>query len=412
MPPQRQSHRSTRRRRRSVPSDPSLVTRFFDLPPSYQLMWRMSAPHWHGIARADVFLTPAGPQVCELNSDTPSGEPEAVALNRVVDGAGASGFDDPNCRLGDRVFAMVRAVVPAGAPHDGRNRLPDGDDRRFLGHRSLRAVVRIAWHPSCPWVAVQPAPGWTWRRRAVRGFLLGHLEALQDRLVGRAAHDLAVRVALLRCRPAFGAARPARGRDRARELRGGEPIRCRADPEQANDGFALGGARSILGTRRARSFAVMSRSRRGWKRCATPRLREEQPLWVLKSDYGCEGEEVVIGADTTAAAWADALSDALPTRWIAQRRFQPFRDRGGQSINYGVYLVAGRAAGLFTRLQSGGTDRRATLCTHDREDVMSTSWWRASLRARPLRATAERLVGAAHLDGRRAHRQRLRRCPF
>ena len=93
---------------------------------------------------------------------------------------------------------------------------------------------------------------------------------------------------------------------------------------------------------------------------AAPRLREEQPLWVLKSDYGCEGEEVVIGAETTPAAWADALSDALPTRWIAQRRFQPFRDRGGQSINYGVYLVAGRAAGLFTRLQSGGTDRRAT----------------------------------------------------
>ena len=79
-------------------------------------MWRMSAPHWHGIARADVFLTAAGPQVCELNSDTPSGEPEAVALNRVVDGAGAAGFDDPNCRLGDRVFAMVRAFLPAGHP--------------------------------------------------------------------------------------------------------------------------------------------------------------------------------------------------------------------------------------------------------------------------------------------------------
>ena len=91
--------------------DPALVARFFDLPPSYELMWRMSAPHWHGIARADVFLTAAGPQVCELNSDTPSGEPEAVALNRVVDGAGRLGFDDPNCRLGDRVFAMVRAFA-------------------------------------------------------------------------------------------------------------------------------------------------------------------------------------------------------------------------------------------------------------------------------------------------------------
>ena len=92
--------------------EPELVARFFDLPPSYQAMWRMSAPAWHGIARADVFLTAAGPQVCELNSDTPSGEPEAVALNRIVDGAGAAGFDDPNCRLADRVFAMLASFCP------------------------------------------------------------------------------------------------------------------------------------------------------------------------------------------------------------------------------------------------------------------------------------------------------------
>ena len=37
--------------------DPALRTRFFDLPPAYELMCRMSAPAWHGIARADVFLT-------------------------------------------------------------------------------------------------------------------------------------------------------------------------------------------------------------------------------------------------------------------------------------------------------------------------------------------------------------------
>src|SRR6185312_13715301 len=70
--------------------------------------------------------------------------------------------------------------------------------------------------------------------------------------------------------------------------------------------------------------------------------------------------EVVIGAETTPAAWADALADALPSRWIAQRRFEPLRDRRGRSVNYGVYLVGGRAAGLFTRLQARGTDRTAT----------------------------------------------------
>ena len=90
------------------------------------------------------------------------------------------------------------------------------------------------------------------------------------------------------------------------------------------------------------------------------RLLHQRALWVLKSDYGCEGEEVVIGAETTPADWANALADALPDRWIAQRRFQPVCDQRGRSINYGVYLVGGRAAGLFSRVQSGGTDRTAT----------------------------------------------------
>ncbi|MES1206495.1 MAG: hypothetical protein ABUS79_11200, partial [Pseudomonadota bacterium] len=89
-------------------------------------------------------------------------------------------------------------------------------------------------------------------------------------------------------------------------------------------------------------------------------LLAERERWVLKSDYGCEGEEVVIGAETPPAVWADVVADALPNRWIAQLRFDPLRDRRGRSINYGVYLVGGRAAGLFTRVQAQGTDRHAT----------------------------------------------------
>ncbi len=89
--------------------------------------------------------------------------------------------------------------------------------------------------------------------------------------------------------------------------------------------------------------------------------------WVLKSDYGCEGEEVVIGAETTPAAWADALADALPNRWIAQRRFEPLRDRRGRSINYGVYLVGGRAA-RAVHAPAVGRDRSTRhLRTDDRE---------------------------------------------
>ena len=63
-----------------------------------------------GIARADVFLTEQGPVLCELNCDTPSGEAEAVLLNRTV----APAFPDlcdPNCELGNRFCAMIAAVA-------------------------------------------------------------------------------------------------------------------------------------------------------------------------------------------------------------------------------------------------------------------------------------------------------------
>ncbi len=339
--------------------DPSLVARFFDLPPSYELMWRMSAPHWHGIARADIFLTAAGPQACELNSDTPSGEPEAVALNRVVDGAGASGFDDPNCRLGDRVFAMVRALLPAGAPLTIGIVYPTEmtDDlsvislyARWFESRGARVVLGSPFNlrpdgqggvalfgVSCSVIWRHYKTDWWGERRTIWRSESPYSDAAPlseplDLLAGAIARGRCVVV------NPFGAVLTQNKRMMALLW---EELARFSEP-----------ARRIV--RRYLPFTSRLEA------LAAPRLRAEQPLWVLKSDYGCEGEEVVIGAETTPAAWADALADALPTRWIAQRRFQPLRDRAGQSINYGVYLVGGRAAGLFTRLQSGGTDRRAT----------------------------------------------------
>jgi glutathionylspermidine synthase len=339
--------------------DPSLVARFFDLPPSYQLMWRMSAPHWHGIARADIFLTAAGPQVCELNSDTPSGEPEAVALNRVVDGAGAGGFDDPNCRLGDRVFAMVRALLPAGAPLTIGIVYPTEmtDDlsvislyARWFESRGARVVLGSPFNlrpdgrggvalfgVSCSVIWRHYKTDWWGERRTIWRSESPYSDAAP---LSEPLDLLAGAIARGRCAVVnpFGAVLTQNKRMMALLW---EELERFSEP-----------ARRIV--RRYLPFTARLEA------LAAPRLRAEQPLWVLKSDYGCEGEEVVIGAETTPAAWADALADALPTRWIAQRRFQPFRDRAGQSINYGVYLVGGRAAGLFTRLQSGGTDRRAT----------------------------------------------------
>jgi hypothetical protein len=89
------------------------------------------------------------------------------------------------------------------------------------------------------------------------------------------------------------------------------------------------------------------------------RLRAERERWVLKSDYGCEGAEVILGVDAESAVWEASLAHARPGRWIAQERFTPRRDERGEATNYGVYLIAGRAAGFFARLQRGATDARA-----------------------------------------------------
>jgi hypothetical protein len=92
---------------------------------------------------------------------------------------------------------------------------------------------------------------------------------------------------------------------------------------------------------------------------APARLRAERAAWVLKSDYGCEGDEVVIGAETPPDVWEASLEAAVPGRWVAQRHFRALRGPDGVAANHGVYLVAGEASGLYTRLAVGGTDRHA-----------------------------------------------------
>jgi glutathionylspermidine synthase len=88
-------------------------------------------------------------------------------------------------------------------------------------------------------------------------------------------------------------------------------------------------------------------------------LRAERAAWVIKSDYGAEGDEVLLGRLATDDEWAAALAHAKPGRWIAQRFFEAEVGAAGEVVNHGVYLVAGEAAGIYARAQAGATDDRA-----------------------------------------------------
>jgi len=90
-----------------------------------------------------------------------------------------------------------------------------------------------------------------------------------------------------------------------------------------------------------------------------PSLRQEREAWVLKSDYGCEGEETIVGRAATQAVWEESLAQAVPGRWIAQRCFEPVRDTSGCECNLGVYVIAGAACGLYARRSVGPTDATA-----------------------------------------------------
>jgi glutathionylspermidine synthase len=338
-------------------ADPSLVARYFDLPPSYARMWEASAPAWHGIARADVFLTADGPRVCELNSDTPSGEPEAVTLNQLVDGAGASALDDPNCRLGEAVVEMVEALAPRGPLTVGLVYPTEITEdlsvielyARWFEARGARVVLGSPFNlrpdgrggvamfgQSCSVIWRHYKTDWWGERRTVWRSEDQYADAAP---LSEPLEWLAGAVARGRCvviNP-FGAVLTQNKRMMA--LLWEELPRL---PRWA---------RRLV----RRYLPVTARL----ETLEPARLRAERAQWVLKSDYGCEGEEVVIGAETSAEAWGRALADAIPRRWIAQRRFVAVRGASGEVANYGVYVVGGRAAGLFTRLQVGATDRTA-----------------------------------------------------
>ncbi len=85
----------------------------------------------------------------------------------------------------------------------------------------------------------------------------------------------------------------------------------------------------------------------------------------------------MVGAEVDDGLWAAAVRQAVPQRWIAQERFCPCRDQDGAAVNHGVYLIEGKAAGLFCRIQTTATDRRAVtapvLVARTPENVRSAS---------------------------------------
>lgn len=347
---------------RVVDADDSLLESFFCLTPVQRLMWDAARPFWHGVARADVFFTDEGPAVCELNCDTPTGEPEAVLLNQLVAPA-HPGLLDPNAGLEPRLLAMIEAVtrhtlgddapenlsvglvypteltedlslvrlyrrwferrgwsVAIGSPY---NLERDGDAVTLLGtpcHVLLRHYKTDWWGERSPvWLDEAPFPD----PLPLAGPLY---VALQGELERRCAV----------VNP-FGAVLP-------------QNKRMMAFFWEKLDHFARASQAVI---RRLVPYTCRLEAMH------REQLSAERELWVLKSDYGAEGDEVIIGRVASQAIWDESLRQAAPGRWVAQRYFDAHTTPAGETVNHGVFLVAGEACGLYARVQAGATDTRA-----------------------------------------------------
>ncbi len=373
-----------------VRARPALLDEFFALTPVQKLMWQASAPLWHGIARADVFLRDGDwPAVCEVNCDTPSGLAEAISLSALATPAGtidawgvgelcsprtiAGGFGnpprvpnsiDPNRGLRDAFVATMSRFAARVRADGGGPGLTVGIvyPTELSEDLALIALYR-GWCEARGWDVVLGSPynlqpladdgvalfgrrcdvvlrhyktDWWGERLPVRDdeAPFPDPEPLSQALATLLRAELAGRVAVVN---PFGAVLP-------------QNKRAFAFCWEAIDRFSPA-AQAII-------RAAIPLTRR-LEACDRELLRREREDWVLKTDYGCEGDEVLVGRETPPEMWADWLAHALPHRWVAQRHFESRRDGAGRIANHGVVLAAGRAAGLYTRLSVGATDAGA-----------------------------------------------------
>jgi glutathionylspermidine synthase len=343
-----------------VMADQTLADAYFSLGPVGKAMWQYAAPRWHGIARADVFLTAAGPVLCELNSDTPSGQAEAVTLSRLF--ATAPGRD-PNHDLGERFCAWLAFVA------------------RGLGKRGLAGLSVGLLYPTEltedlglvllyeRWLCDHGA-------RVVLGSPFNLRPASDGRvaLLGQPCD-----VFLRHYKTDWWAEREPVWISQApfpdeEPLFAALAMLCSAEAEGR---IAVLNPMGAIVTQNKRSLAFLWEEQRRFSadsqaaiaRYLPPTFRLEtvgkDPLraaredWVLKSDYGCEGEETIVGRSVEKDEWEAALDDAVPGRWVAQRAFEPIRDGDGYECNLGVYLIAGAACGLYARRSLGPTNTAA-----------------------------------------------------
>lgn len=347
---------------RIIGDEPALLDDFFGLTPVQKAMFAASFPMWHGIARVDLFRTDDGLAMAELNCDTPTGEAEAVVLGKLSKKHDAS-LLDPNESLEERFVRMVTAMREAFVGKDSPRTAGIVYPTEFTEDLSLVRVYK-RWLESAGYTVALGSPY--------------NLRSLGEADPTVRLFDEPVSVMLRHYKTDWWSERASAWSDE--ELADTAPL-------QAPLVVAFG-AQAGRKTVTINPFgAVVAQNKRMmaffWEHVhrfsipaqdtirslvpVTSRLETIHPEllratredWVLKSDYGAEGDEVVVGRFAKQEEWEATLAHARKGRWIAQRYFDALLDHKGRTTNLGVFLVAGAPAGLYARVQQGPTDVNA-----------------------------------------------------
>ena len=340
-----------------VADEPELLDSFFGLSAYQKAMWLASQPQWHVLARADVFVTDDGLQIAELNCDTPTGEAEAIVLGPL---AARAGTTDPNRHLASRFADMTEVFATAVAGTKGPRRAGIIYPTELPEDLSLVRLYKKTFEER-GWQVVLGSP-----------FNLAHDAR------GLVLFDEPISLVLRHYKTDWWGERQSAWDDE--ELLDPQPLE---EPLEAVLGALLDGSCAVVNPfgavvpQNKRAMAFMWEQIHRFSRRSQETIRAHVPVtrrleafhveqlvaqkddWVLKSDYGAEGDEVVLGRLVTADEWKESLTHARRGRWIVQRYFHAKQGAKGEAINYGVFVIAGEAAGLYARVQAGVTDDRA-----------------------------------------------------
>ena len=340
-----------------VADEPEVLDTFFGLSPYQKAMWLASQPLWHVIARADVFVTDEGLQIAELNCDTPTGEAEAIILGPL---AARAGTTDPNRELAKRFGDVTELLVNAMVGDDKPRRAGIVYPTELPEDLSLVRLYKKTFEER----------GWE--------IVLGSPYNLRHDERGLVLFEDPISLVLRHYKTDWWGERQSAWDDE--ELLDSQPLE---EPLEAVLAAMLEGSASVINPfgavvpQNKRAMAFMWEHIHRFSRRSQETIRAHVPVtkrlesvhveqliaekddWVLKSDYGAEGDEVVLGRLVTPEVWKESLVHARRGRWIVQRFFRAKEGARGEVVNYGVFLLAGEAAGLYGRVQVGATDERA-----------------------------------------------------